>query len=115
MKNLTEFLKIISDETRLRILALLLKKELCVCELCEILEESQPKVSRHLAKLRGAGLVRDERHEQWIFYFENIEEGFKKIINSIIERIEEYPQLKKDEEKLAEKISDDCLCTRIKK
>ena len=115
MKNLTEFLKIISDETRMRILVLLLKKELCVCELCEVLRESQPKVSRHLAKLRSVGLVIDERQEQWVFYYENIEEGFKEIMNSIIERIEEYPKLKKDAEKLAEKISDDCLCTRIKK
>lgn len=115
MKNLTEFLKIISDETRLRILVLLLKKELCVCELCEILEESQPKVSRHLAKLRDARLVKDERQGQWVFYYANFENDFKNIIDIIIGKTDEYPQLKKDVDRLMIKVSSDCLCTRMKK
>lgn len=115
MKDLAEFLKTISDETRLRILVLLLKKELCVCELCDVLEESQPKVSRHLAKLRDAGLVKDERQGQWVFYYAKFEEGFKEIMDSIVIRIDEYPQLKKDADRLSTKISNDCLCLRIKK
>ena len=55
--------------TRLRILGLLKQeKELCVCDLCAVLEESQPKVSRHLATLRAAGLVDAWSDGKWKFY-----------------------------------------------
>jgi ArsR family transcriptional regulator len=57
-----------ADETRLRILNLLCVRELCVCDLCEVLGEIQPKVSRHLALLREAGLVRVRREGKWKFY-----------------------------------------------
>ena len=54
-----------ADETRLRILNLLSVRELCVCDLCDALEQIQPKVSRHLAVLRAAGLVRVRRRGRW--------------------------------------------------
>jgi ArsR family transcriptional regulator len=58
-----------ADPTRLRILNLLGgRKEICVCDLCEVLGEGQPKVSRHLATLRGAGLVDVRRDGKWKFY-----------------------------------------------
>ncbi|MBI3560174.1 MAG: metalloregulator ArsR/SmtB family transcription factor [Gammaproteobacteria bacterium] len=59
----------LSDSTRLRCLALLAAKEqLCVCELTYALGISQPKISRHLAYLREAGLVADRRAGIWIYY-----------------------------------------------
>ncbi len=62
-------LKRLADPTRLRCLLLLQAAgELCVCELTHALDESQPKVSRHLAALREAGLVRDRRAGQWVHY-----------------------------------------------
>ena len=57
-----------ADETRLRILNLLCVRELCVCDIGEVLDEIQPKVSRHLAILRAAGLVRVRREGKWKFY-----------------------------------------------
>lgn len=60
--------KAFSDETRLRILHLLLKGELCICELMEVLELSQSKVSRHMAYLKNAGLVNDRREAVWVYY-----------------------------------------------
>jgi ArsR family transcriptional regulator len=57
-----------ADETRLRILNLLCVRELCVCDLCEVLGEIQPKVSRHLAILREAGLLQVRREGKWKFY-----------------------------------------------
>jgi len=57
-----------ADETRLRLLSLLCVRELCVCDLCEVLDEIQPKISRHLAQLRESGMVLDRRQGQWIFY-----------------------------------------------
>lgn len=58
-----------ANPTRLRILNLLQGHgEICVCDLCEILGEPQPKVSRHLAILRGAGLVVVRSEGKWKFY-----------------------------------------------
>lgn len=58
-----------ANQTRLRILNLLQQqKEICVCDLCEVLGESQPKVSRHLAILRGAALVEVRSQGKWKFY-----------------------------------------------
>lgn len=63
------FFKCLADETRLKSLLLIQQEEeLCVCELTAALEQSQPKVSRHLAQLRKSGLVQDLRRGQWIFY-----------------------------------------------
>lgn len=64
-----QFYKCLSEETRLRCLLLIQSEdELCVCELMEALNESQPKVSRHLAQLRNCGLLTDRRQGQWVFY-----------------------------------------------
>ncbi|NNN07425.1 MAG: metalloregulator ArsR/SmtB family transcription factor [Elusimicrobia bacterium] len=57
-----------ADQTRLRILALLSRGELCVCDITSALKIAQPKASRHLAYLRGAGLVRVRREGLWKHY-----------------------------------------------
>ncbi|MGH7177198.1 MAG: ArsR/SmtB family transcription factor [Tepidisphaeraceae bacterium] len=57
-----------SDPTRLRILCLLGSGEMCVCDVVAALRMSQPKVSRHLAYLRRAGLVRARRQGLWMHY-----------------------------------------------
>jgi ArsR family transcriptional regulator len=65
----SELFRAFADATRLRILSLLLEQEeICVCDLCEVLGEAQPKVSRHLAVLRRVGLVRVRRDGKWKFY-----------------------------------------------
>lgn len=59
----------LSDETRLRCLTLLQQEgELCVCELTYALAAAQPKISRHLAQLRDAGIVADRRQGLWVYY-----------------------------------------------
>lgn len=69
MINPTQFFKCLADETRLRCMMLIQQEEeLCVCELTEALQETQPKISRHLAQLRKCGLLVDRRQGQWIFY-----------------------------------------------
>lgn len=57
-----------ADENRLRILNLLAKGEICVCDLMSVLKMPQPKVSRHLAYLRRVGLVESRRDKYWIYY-----------------------------------------------
>ena len=65
---LETLLKALSDRTRLRILALLAKGEVCECEIHEALGIPQPTASRHLAYLRRAGLVTDRRKGLWVYY-----------------------------------------------
>ena len=57
-----------SDKTRLRILNLLSEGEFCVCDIIKILKEPQSKISRHLAYLRGAGLVQGRKEGLWMHY-----------------------------------------------
>lgn len=111
MKELTDFLQIISDETRLRILVLLSEGELCVCEMCAVLGESQPKISRHLAKLRDMHLVEDKREGQWIRYFIAIENPVAKEILSVIRNQRaQFPVFTRDIEKLQERIDKGLMC-----
>ena len=65
--DLTIF-KACSDSTRLRILFLLDARELCVCELVDVLQMPQGKISRHLAVIKIAGLVHDRRDATWVYY-----------------------------------------------
>lgn len=58
----------LADRTRLRLLNLMGDKELCVCYLVEILHSPQPKISRHLAYLRRAGIVQARREGKWMHY-----------------------------------------------
>jgi ArsR family transcriptional regulator len=58
----------LSDRTRLRLLNLMEGREVCVCYFVEILGQSQPKISRHLAYLRRAGIVTARREGKWMHY-----------------------------------------------
>ncbi|MCU0523151.1 MAG: metalloregulator ArsR/SmtB family transcription factor [Anaerolineae bacterium] len=66
--DLVATLRVISEETRLRILGLLVRQEMCVCDLMEALGLGQSLVSHHLGVLRRTGLVRDRRESQWVYY-----------------------------------------------
>ncbi|MBP8543807.1 metalloregulator ArsR/SmtB family transcription factor [Citrobacter sp. On2M] len=64
-----QLFKNLSDETRLGIVLLLREMgELCVCDLCTALDQSQPKISRHLAMLRESGLLLDRKQGKWVHY-----------------------------------------------
>src|SRR5690349_5887554 len=58
----------LADRTRLRILNLLRDGEVCVADFAKVLGDSQPKISRHLAYLRNAGIVDTRRDGKWIYY-----------------------------------------------
>src|SRR5579864_5132265 len=60
--------RVLADRTRLRLLNLIADKEICVCYFVEILKISQPKISRHLAYLRRAGIVAARRQGRWMHY-----------------------------------------------
>lgn len=66
--SLESLFQALSDRTRLRLLNLMAGGEVCVCFFVEVLDEPQPKVSRHLAYLRKAGLVSARRDAKWMHY-----------------------------------------------
>ena len=69
MKKFTEVMKALSDPNRVKILKMLQHRSMCVCELRELLEVSQPTVSKHLKILERAGLVNSKKDGLWVDYF----------------------------------------------
>ncbi|SFR11243.1 ArsR/SmtB family transcription factor [Desulfoscipio geothermicus] len=68
MKAVLDFLKILADETRLKIIMMLSRRDMCVCEIMDELGMSQPAVSHHLRILKKSGIVRDDKDGRWVFY-----------------------------------------------
>jgi len=66
--KMERFFQALGDNTRLRLLNLMGDRELCVCYFVEILGGPQPKISRHLAYLRGAGIIAARREGRWMHY-----------------------------------------------
>ncbi|MEL7656514.1 MAG: metalloregulator ArsR/SmtB family transcription factor [Bacillota bacterium] len=66
--EVVKVIKALADETRIRMLNLLYKEPLCVCDLEEILEIAQSNASRHLTKLKSAKLIVGNKQAQWIYY-----------------------------------------------
>lgn len=109
MNELVNLYKVLSDETRIRILSLLYKQDLCVCELTEILDLPQPKISKHIAKIRNANLVSTIRNEQYIYY--SINKSNRTLIQLLDITLESNNDtLNKDLENLENKTS--FVCTK---
>jgi len=68
VKRQSKFFSALADETRLRILRLLMIREMCVCEIMVALDLTQPTASHHLNLLENAGLVKDRKEGKWVFY-----------------------------------------------
>ena len=103
MKKVAQKFKALSDETRLRILALLAVDEMCVCDLMAILDLPQSTVSRHLAYLRNAGWVDDRRQGVWMYYrLLDDNEPFANDLRELLQRhLASLTQAMRDREKLA--------------
>ncbi|CAM3583456.1 MULTISPECIES: metalloregulator ArsR/SmtB family transcription factor [Brevibacillus] len=71
--QLVTILKALADPTRLKIVGLLSHRNCCICELVPIFGISQPAVSKHMSRLKSAGLVVETRRGQWVFYALNHE------------------------------------------
>jgi arsenate reductase (thioredoxin) len=84
-ENFADLFKLLGDRNRLTIVSLLKQRELCVCELVEFLQTSQPNISQHLRKLKDAGLLNESKRGHWVYYSLNTENKpyFEPIINSL--------------------------------
>ncbi|MBI5076394.1 MAG: metalloregulator ArsR/SmtB family transcription factor [Nitrospirae bacterium] len=87
MLSTVKLLKLFSDETRLRILMLMARKELCVCQIMGVLGIAQPLVSHNLALLNNAGLLEERRDGKLVFYSLNkeMQQSHKKVIDLLQE------------------------------
>ncbi|WP_372633133.1 ArsR/SmtB family transcription factor [Cohnella sp.] len=85
VEDMLEYLKLLSDKTRLTILARLKEGEMCVCDIVDLLETTQPNVSQHLKKLKTGGLINETKRRQWVYYSLNVEDKpyIKKILDQL--------------------------------
>ncbi len=100
--------KALSDPTRLRLLNLLSEGEVCVCFLCDVLRMVQPKVSRHLASLKMAGLVTARREAQWAHYA--WAEQSAPVVRGVMDALRDW--LAKDKEFAAERARLKKICCK---
>jgi ArsR family transcriptional regulator len=93
----------LADSTRLRLLNLIADREICVCYFVEILNISQPKVSRHLAYLRRAGIVASRREGKWMHYKLVVpkDPGAAGILGETLRHLKQKPEMRKDISRLS--------------
>ena len=96
------FFRALADRTRLRLLSLMGSDEVCVCFFVEILKIHQPKISRHLAYLRRAGMVAARRDGAWIHYrvVEPPDESAAKVLRETMKWLANDPEMQRDRERL---------------
>ncbi len=104
MKKVERILKLLSDTTRLRIIMLLSRKELCVCQIMGVLGISQPLVSRNLNLLDAAGFLDERREGKLVFYSlsRSMPRFALKMVASLTEALKEDRVLSEDIKSLAE-------------
>jgi len=113
MRELVKAFKALSDETRLRILNLLLERECCVCEVMQALDISQTRASRNLSALYDAGFLKLRKDGLWSLYSldrEGMEEHFSDLIEAVRKGLEGNEAVALDRERLkkAERVSPGC-------
>ena len=102
MRHLVKVMKALSDETRLRILNLLMERECCVCEVWQALDISETRASRNLNALLDAGFLQVRREGTWAFYSikEGIAKYYSELIQALTEALEGNELVEKDRERL---------------
>ena len=99
LEDLTKILKALSDDGRIRIIALLKEKnDLCVCELRELIGLSQPTISSHLKILENAGLITYQKDGRWVNYRINtdLDEDQDKLMDQVFSILENIREIKEE-------------------
>ena len=96
------FFKALADRTRLRLLNLMRGDEVCVCFFVEILKTNQPKISRHLAYMRRAGIVGARRDGSWIHYriIEPPDPEAARVLKEVLDWLANDREMQRDRERL---------------
>lgn len=95
------FYMALADKTRLRLLNLMRAEEVCVCFFTEVLGDSQPKISRHLAYLRNAGIVKARREGKWMHYsiVKPDSDGGNRVLNEVLIWLDDQDEMRQEREK----------------
>ena len=98
LKAMETMFMALADKTRLRLLNLMAADEVCVCFFTEVLGDSQPKISRHLAYLRNADLVEARRDGKWMHYSIKWPEddGMRSVLRSTLAALADDPEMQRD-------------------
>ena len=110
-----ELFKALSDKSRLRILKMLQKKSLCVCEITDILQLATSTVSNHLSILKEAGLIIDEKDKKWINYSVVSNPSDTAVVSALMSinlLLEDDEMVKKDRE-LIKTVNREALCSKL--
>jgi len=102
-QSMDTLFRALADATRLRLLNLIADREICVCYFVEILRISQPKISRHLAYLRRAGIIEARREGKWMHYRLAMPEdqAAASILRETLKHLREKPEMRKDSSRLS--------------
>lgn len=100
--NIETLFKALADRTRLRVIHLIGNDEVCVCSFVEVLKSNQPKISRHLAYLRRAGVVAARREGKWMHYrlVEPPDPQAAKVLREVRELLAQNPEMQRDKSRL---------------
>jgi ArsR family transcriptional regulator len=118
MRDLVKALKALSDETRLRILNLLLERECCVCEVMQVLDISETRASRNLNTLYDAGFLKLRRQGLWALYSiekESLKEHYVNLVEAVRKGLEgnEIAMLDRQRLQQAKRIGPGCLARKL--
>src|SRR5688572_24632056 len=96
------FFRALADRTRLRLLSLMTLDEICVCFFVAVIGTNQPKISRHLAYLRRAGLVKARREGKWMHYSisQPPDLSATRIFEQVLTWLKNDPEMRRDRERL---------------
>ena len=99
---LDQLFRALADPTRLRLINLMSEQEICVCYFIEVIGAPQPKISRHLAYLRKAGLVAARREGKWMHYRLTVpvDSHAAAILKATIEALKDNKEIQRDRERL---------------
>jgi len=119
MRELVKAFKALSDETRLRILSLLMERGCCVCEVMQALDISQTRASRNLSALYDAGFLKLRKDGLWSLYSidrDGMEKYYSNLVDAVRKALEGNRVVDMDRERLrkAERVGPGCV-TRMRK
>jgi ArsR family transcriptional regulator len=110
MREAVKIIKALADPTRLRLVSLLLRRDLCVCELMFILKMEQSRISHQLRILRDADLVHDRREGQWIIYSipQSSRSGLEALFRKVLKiKVEDSREIREDLKNLSVCLKED--------
>jgi len=100
--GLDRFFRALADPTRLRLINLIARQEMCVCYFVQVIDAPQPKISRHLAYLRRAGVVAARREGKWMHYRLAVpaDSHAAAILKTTVEALRQDKQMQRDFQRL---------------